>query len=78
MTSISSCFVNLMQVPLLGAFTQNHTRKEMVGKTVPRLTNMLMVHFIMISKGGGPELLGVWKPCYRKNCLMELKIIIVG
>ena len=50
----------------------------MVGKTVPRLTNMLMEHFIMISKGRDPEPLGVWKPCYRKNCLMELKIIILG
>ena len=32
MTSTSSCFVNLVQVPLLGAFTQNHTKKEMMGK----------------------------------------------
>lgn len=78
MTSISSCFLNLMKVPLWASLTQNHTRKETVGNIVPRLTNLLMEHCSMASKGGFPGLLGVWKPFHRKNSLMELKIIILG
>lgn len=40
---------------LLGAFTQNHTRKEMVGNS-SQINQQLMEHFIMILKCGGLSL----------------------
>lgn len=45
------CLLNLIEFFFWLLITQNHTRKEMVENTVPRITNLLIEQFSMDSKG---------------------------